>query len=98
MCGASCGDAISGSIWWKVQKMASGGLAFFISTIITFLITSMGMNYNYKILALIFTSGVFFLIGLVDDIAVIVACLKLVGSDIEEYEKWRKENNKLMDV
>ncbi len=37
-------------------------------------------------------------IGHLDDVAVVVACLKLVGSDIEEYEKWRKENNKLMDV
>ena len=33
-------------------------------------------------------------IGYIDDAAVILACLKLVGSDVEEYQKWRKDNKK----
>lgn len=36
--------------------------------------------------------------GYIDDAAVVAACLKLVGSDIEEYQEWRKKNNKLLDV
>jgi len=34
------------------------------------------------------------IIGYLDDLAVLAACLKLVESDIEEYIKWR-ENNKM---
>ena len=37
-------------------------------------------------------------LGYVDDAAVIAACLKLVKSDINEYEKWRKENNLVLDI
>ena len=33
-----------------------------------------------------------------NDVAIVIACLKLVGSDVEEYEEWRKKNNKLLDV
>lgn len=34
--------------------------------------------------------------GYIDDALVIGACLKLVSSDVDDYEKWRKENNKLV--
>ncbi len=34
--------------------------------------------------------------GYIDDALVIGACLKLVSSDVNDYEKWRKENNKLV--
>ena len=37
-------------------------------------------------------------IGQLDDAAVIAACLKLIGSDVEDYQKWRKDNNKVLDV
>lgn len=33
--------------------------------------------------------------GYIDDAAVVAACLALVGSDIEEYKKWRENNNKI---
>lgn len=33
-------------------------------------------------------------VGYLDDAAVITACLKLVSSDLEDYKKWRKDNNK----
>lgn len=33
--------------------------------------------------------------GKVDDVAVIAICTKLVKNDIENYEKWRNENNKV---
>lgn len=33
-------------------------------------------------------------IGHVDDIAVILACLKLVSSDIKDYEKWKASSRK----
>lgn len=36
-------------------------------------------------------------IGHLDDAAVVAACLKLVSSDVEDYQKWRKENNKFND-
>ena len=36
--------------------------------------------------------------GYLDDALVITACLKLVSSDIEDYQKWRKENNKILEV
>jgi len=36
--------------------------------------------------------------GYLDDAAVILACIKLVGSDIEEYDEWRKKNNKILNV
>ena len=35
--------------------------------------------------------------GYIDDALVISACLKLISSDIEDYQKWRKENNKDLD-
>lgn len=35
--------------------------------------------------------------GLLDDAAVLTACLALVGSDVEEYTKWRKENGLELD-
>lgn len=35
-------------------------------------------------------------LGYFDDAAVVSACWKLVNSDIEEYEAWRKENGKLL--
>lgn len=34
--------------------------------------------------------------GYIDDALVIGACLKLVSSDVDDYEKWRRENNKLI--
>lgn len=37
-------------------------------------------------------------IGHMDDVGIVGVCLKLVGSDIEDYQKWRKENNKILDV
>ena len=37
-------------------------------------------------------------IGQLDDAGVIMACLKLVSSDVEDYQKWRKDNNKVLDV
>lgn len=37
-------------------------------------------------------------IGQLDDASVIAACLKLIGSDVEDYQKWRKDNNKVLDV
>ena len=36
--------------------------------------------------------------GYIDDAAVILACLKLVGSDVDDYQKWRKDHNKFLDV
>ena len=36
------------------------------------------------------------IVGQIDDAAVIVACIKLIGSDLDEYQKWRQENNKLL--
>lgn len=36
-------------------------------------------------------------IGLLDDAAVILACWKLVETDIEEYIKWREDNNKTLN-
>ncbi len=33
--------------------------------------------------------------GFVDDALVVATCLKLVKSDVDEYQKWRKENNKM---
>ena len=35
--------------------------------------------------------------GYVDDAAVVAACLKLVKSDVDEYQKWREENNKIIN-
>lgn len=37
-------------------------------------------------------------IGYIDDAAVVAACLALVGSDIEEYKKWREDNKKNLNV
>ena len=37
-------------------------------------------------------------VGFVDDAAVTAVCLKLVGSDIKEYQKWREKNNKVLEA
>ena len=37
-------------------------------------------------------------VGYLDDAAVVVACLALVGADVTEYVKWRDENNKTIDL
>lgn len=37
-------------------------------------------------------------IGHIDDAGIIVACLKLVKSDVDDYNKWREENNKFLNV
>lgn len=37
-------------------------------------------------------------LGYFDDAAVVAACWKLVESDAAEYQTWRKENNKILDV
>ena len=37
-------------------------------------------------------------LGYFDDAAVVTACWKLVESDVEEYIKWRDENNKVFDI
>jgi uncharacterized membrane protein YkvA (DUF1232 family) len=36
--------------------------------------------------------------GYLDDVAVITVCLKLVGSDVDDYRKWRKENDRNFDI
>lgn len=36
------------------------------------------------------------ILGFTDDAAVVGACLMLANSDIEEYQKWRRENNKIL--
>ena len=33
------------------------------------------------------------IVGYLDDIALVEACLKLVKTDVDEYEKWRSERN-----
>ena len=33
-------------------------------------------------------------VGYVDDAAVVAACIKLIASDLNEYKKWRENNNK----
>lgn len=37
-------------------------------------------------------------LGYFDDAAVVGACWKLVESDIDEYERWRELNEKIMDI
>ena len=37
-------------------------------------------------------------LGHVDDVAIIVACMKLVESDLNEYIAWRKEQGKELNV
>lgn len=37
-------------------------------------------------------------IGYFDDAAVVAACWKLVDSDIEEYENWRKQHGKVLKI
>ena len=37
-------------------------------------------------------------IGHVDDAGIILACLKLVKSDVDDYNKWREENDKFLKV
>ena len=34
-------------------------------------------------------------VGYVDDAAVVAACLKLIGSDLNEYQQWKQENDKI---
>jgi len=36
--------------------------------------------------------------GYIDDMAVIGVCLKLVKSDVDEYQKWREENKKIINA
>lgn len=36
--------------------------------------------------------------GYIDDAAVVVACWALVGTDVNEYQQWRIDNNKVLDV
>ena len=38
------------------------------------------------------------LLGYFDDAAVVAACWKLVESDVDEYIKWRKDNNKELNI
>ena len=51
----------------KNGTVSGGGKAFFIACNLTFFLTSIGMNYNYKIMALLFSTSMFFLIGFMDD-------------------------------
>lgn len=37
-------------------------------------------------------------VGYLDDAAVIIACLKLIESDVKEYVKWREDNNKVLNI
>ena len=37
-------------------------------------------------------------LGYFDDAAVVAACWKLVESDVNEYQKWREENGKLINL
>ncbi len=37
-------------------------------------------------------------LGYFDDAAVVAACWKLVDTDVVEYVKWRKDNNKELDI
>lgn len=37
-------------------------------------------------------------VGFADDAAVTAVCLKLVGSDIKDYQKWRENNNKILEL
>ena len=36
-------------------------------------------------------------IGYIDDASVIAACIKLIGDDVKEYQKWREENHKIIE-
>ena len=38
------------------------------------------------------------ILGYFDDAAVVAACWKLVDTDVVEYVKWRKDNNKELDI
>ena len=51
----------------KNGTTSSGGKAFFIATYISFLISTIGLSFNYKVLGLLFAPALFFLIGLIDD-------------------------------
>lgn len=51
----------------KNGTTSGGGKAFFVSTNIAFLVSSFLMPFNYKIFALLFSTSMFFLIGLIDD-------------------------------
>lgn len=37
-------------------------------------------------------------VGYIDDGAVVVACLKMVDTDIKEYKDWRLKNGKTLDI
>lgn len=51
----------------KNGTVSGGGKAFFVATIIGFFISSIGMNFNFKIIGLLFATSLFFLIGFIDD-------------------------------
>ena len=51
----------------KNGTVTGGGKGFFLSTLIGFLLSRLFTRYDYKILALLFSSLLFFLVGLVDD-------------------------------
>lgn len=36
-------------------------------------------------------------LGLIDDALVLSVCLKLVGEDVKDYQRWRKKNNKIIE-
>ena len=51
----------------KSGTVSGGGLAFFVATSIAFFISSLFLEYDYKIYSLIFASSMFFLVGYIDD-------------------------------
>ena len=51
----------------KNGTTSGGGKAFFVATIVSFFLMGFGLPFGYKIMALIFATSVFFLIGLLDD-------------------------------
>lgn len=36
-------------------------------------------------------------LGLIDDALVLSVCLKLVGEDVKDYQRWRKKNDKIIE-
>ena len=51
----------------KEGTVSGGGKGFYFATLIGFAISSLFMKYDYKIMALLFVTLLFFLIGLIDD-------------------------------
>ena len=51
----------------KNGTISGGGKGFFLSTLIGFVFSSLFIQYDYKILSLLFVSTSFFLVGFVDD-------------------------------